>query len=303
MYNLLVSGNGEAWESPAYEYERSRYTEHTAKEIKEQFKDLDEETIKKLKSFPTLFVYENGHDKPARIGWVTRIKLKQSSIVIEFEFEPTFEPLTNEQLQKIKLLLDIDDWEFNRTHWAIKDEDLFNVLERSGLIEESSVKAITTRFTTLAIPKHAINSNQIFIVHGHDEAAKVSMARFISELGFDPIILHEQPNAGKTIIEKIEEYSNVGFGVVLYTPCDVGSKKGDTTLNKRARQNVVFEHGFLIGKLGRPRVSAFVKDNLETPNDISGVVYTNLDFAGAWKVQLAKELKEAGYKVDMNKIL
>jgi predicted nucleotide-binding protein len=303
LYNLLVSGNGEAWDSPAYEYERSRYTEHTAKEIKEKFQDLDEATIEKLKSYPTLFVYENGHDKPARIGWVTRIKLKQNSIVIEFEFEPTFEPLTNEQLKNLRLLLDIDEWEFNRTHWAIKDEDLFNVLEKNNLIEQSSVEAISKRVTSSSIPKHDVNSNQIFIVHGHDEAAKVSMARFISELGFKPIILHEQPNSGRTIIEKIEAYSNVGFGVVLYTPCDIGSKKGEAALNKRARQNVVFEHGFLIGKLGRPRVSAFVKEDIETPNDISGVVYTNLDSAGAWKVQLAKELQAAGYKVDMNKIV
>ncbi len=70
----------------------------------------------------------------------------------------------------------------------------------------------------------------------------------------------------------------------------------------RARQNVVFEHGFLIGKLGRSHVCALVKEEVEKPNDISGVVYVNYDEAGAWKYELAKELRSAGYDVDMNKI-
>jgi len=303
LFNFLVSGNPEAWESSAYECERARFAEYTAPEIKAQFQNLDEVTVEKLKSFPTLFTYEGRHEREARIGWITRIKLKTNSVVVEYQFESTLPPIQNIDIIKNRLLLDIEEWEFSRTHWAIKDEDLFEVLSREGIIEKSSVLAIDTRKKNLGIAKHSINSNQIFIVHGHDEAAKVSMARFISELGFEPIILHEQPNAGKTIIEKIEEYSNVGFGVVLYTPCDVGSKEGASLLNKRARQNVVFEHGFLIGKLGRPKVSAFVKGAMETPNDISGVVYTDFDNAGAWKLELAKELKEAGYNVDMNKCI
>jgi hypothetical protein len=71
----------------------------------------------------------------------------------------------------------------------------------------------------------APDKEKIFIVHGHDDAAKLGVARFIEKIGFEPIILHEQASLGKTIIEKIESYTNVGFGVVLYTPCDVGGKK------------------------------------------------------------------------------
>jgi predicted nucleotide-binding protein len=143
----------------------------------------------------------------------------------------------------------------------------------------------------------------VFIVHGHDNEAKLRTARFIVKLGFNPIILHEQPSSGKTIIEKIECYSNVGFGIVLYTPCDVGSVKNDTLeLKNRARQNVVFEHGFLIGKIGRENVCALVKEDIETPNDISGVVYIKMDSEGGWQFQIAQEMKRSGYEIDMNRL-
>jgi len=147
-----------------------------------------------------------------------------------------------------------------------------------------------------------LDKNKVFIVHGHDNETKLEIARFIEKIGFEPIILHEQASNSKTIIEKIESYSDVGFGVVLYTDCDVGAKKSEfKNLNKRARQNVVFEHGFLIGKLGRSNVCSLVKGNIETPNDISGVVYTSMD-SGNWQIELAKEMKASGYEVDMNKV-
>ena len=148
-------------------------------------------------------------------------------------------------------------------------------------------------------------SNKVFIVHGHDEAAKQTMARTLEHAGFEAIILHEQPNSGKTIVEKIEAYTDVAFSVVLYTECDVGRAK-DATVDaerNRARQNVVFEHGYLIGRLGRTHVCALVKGDVETPGDISGVVYIHMDDGGAWKTFLAKEMKAAGLAVDLNKFL
>ena len=106
-----------------------------------------------------------------------------------------------------------------------------------------------------------------------------------------------QASSGMTIIEKIEAYSNVGFAVVLYTPCDAGAKYGDINYKARARQNVVFEHGYLIAKLGRPKVAAFVKGDVETPNDISGVIYIPFDEEETWKGSLINELRAAGYSV------
>lgn len=144
---------------------------------------------------------------------------------------------------------------------------------------------------------------KVFIVHGHDTSAESQTARFLEQLGLDPIILHEQANLGKTIIEKIESNSDVGFGIVLYTPCDRGGlNKSDSELQPRARQNVVFEHGYLIGKIGRERVCALVKDSIETPGDISGVVYIPMDEIGMWRYSIAKEMKGVGYNIDMNKI-
>lgn len=148
-----------------------------------------------------------------------------------------------------------------------------------------------------------MDKSKIFIVHGHDTAAKAEAARLVEKLGFEAIILHEQASSGMTIIEKIETYSDVGFAIVLYTPCDLGAAKDKKdNLRGRARQNVVFEHGYLIGKIGRQNVCALVKGDIETPNDISGVVYVSMDEVGNWKYSIAKEMKKAGYSIDLNKI-
>lgn len=145
----------------------------------------------------------------------------------------------------------------------------------------------------------ARNKRKVFIVHGRDNEAKQEVSRFIADLGLEAIILHEQASAGMTIIEKIERYSNdADFALVLYTPCDLGRGTHENNPpNKRARQNVVFEHGYLMAKLGRENVCALVKSNLEKPNDISGVVYVDLDQAGAWKIEVSKELRACGYQL------
>ena len=152
--------------------------------------------------------------------------------------------------------------------------------------------------------KHEMG-NKVFIVHGHDEMAKTTVARVLEKAGFEPIILHEQANLGKTIIEKLDYYTNVDFAIVLYTECDLGRAKDEKVENEkyRARQNVVYEHGYLIGKIGREKVFALVKGNVETPGDISGVVYTTMDDAGAWKMDLAKDMKAVGLPIDMNDLI
>ena len=140
-----------------------------------------------------------------------------------------------------------------------------------------------------------------FIVHGHDNATKERTARYLEKLGIEAVILHEQASGGKTIIEKLEHFTDVGFGIVLYTPDDEGSVKDKKDYKPRARQNVVFEHGLLIGKLGRGRVFPLVTDHsVELPGDINGMVYLS---DTSWELQLAKEIREIGYKVDMNKVI
>lgn len=146
----------------------------------------------------------------------------------------------------------------------------------------------------------ARNKRKVFIVHGHDNEVKQEVGRFIESLGLQTIILHEQASSGMTIIEKIERYSNdADFALVLYTPCDRGRGAHETKIpaRNRARQNVVFEHGYLMAKLGRENVCALVKGEIETPNDISGVVYVGFDAQGAWKTNVVQELKACGYEI------
>jgi len=148
------------------------------------------------------------------------------------------------------------------------------------------------------------NSNDVFIVHGHDEAVKALVARFTEQLGLNPIILHEKPNSGMTIIEKFESFSNVGYAIVLLTPDDVGaSAKDSDKLMSRARQNVILELGYFAGKLGRKKVCALYKGDVEIPSDFSGVLYTEMDKDGAWRTKLAQELSNAGMKINLDALL
>jgi predicted nucleotide-binding protein len=145
--------------------------------------------------------------------------------------------------------------------------------------------------------------HRVFIVHGHEEAPRETVARFIASIGFEPIILHEQANQGMTIPEKLIANANVGFAVVVLTPDDVGRIKTETKDKPRARQNVILELGYFIGKLGRDRVFALLKGEIEMPSDYMGVVYTPFDDGGGWRQGLARELRKAGYEIDWNKVM
>src|SRR5690606_7032128 len=130
----------------------------------------------------------------------------------------------------------------NRTHWAIKDGDLRAILLKKALIPESAEFPVALASEALTKEaEEAVEGKSVFLVHGHDETAKYAVAAELKQLGLTPIILHEQVSGGRTIIEKIERYTAVGYGLVIYTPCDIGAKHADKmTLSPRARQNVVF---------------------------------------------------------------
>lgn len=146
-------------------------------------------------------------------------------------------------------------------------------------------------------------SDKVFIVHGHDGEARESVARFISDIGLKPIILHEQANQGRTVIEKVEVHSDVGFAVVLLTPDDLGKAKGAQELEPRARQNVLLELGYFLGRLGREHVCALKRGDVEIPSDFAGVVWERMDEAGGWRLALGRELEAAGHDLDWNKIM
>lgn len=149
----------------------------------------------------------------------------------------------------------------------------------------------------------AQKSNNVFIVHGHDGEARESVARFLGNIGLTPIILHEQANRGRTVIEKVEAHSDVGFAVVLLTPDDEGRVNGAIELEPRARQNVLLELGYFIGRLGRENVCALKRGTLEIPSDFAGVVWETMDTGGGWKQALGRELSAAGYEIDWNKVM
>ena len=139
---------------------------------------------------------------------------------------------------------------------------------------------------------------KIFVVHGHNETVKQTVARTLESIGLTPVILAEQPDKGRTVIEKFENEGNdVGFAVVLLTADDKGRKNKARIMQSRARQNVVFEMGYFMALLGRERVMLLLQPGVEEPSDLKGVVYTSLDKDGAWKYRLVKELREQGYKV------
>lgn len=151
----------------------------------------------------------------------------------------------------------------------------------------------------LIVPK----SNRIFIVHGHDGEARETVARFISTIGLEPVILHEQANRGRTVIEKVEANSDVGFAIVLLTADDLGRSKDATELEPRARQNVLLELGYFIAKLGRDHVCALKRGDVAIPSDFAGVVWEEMDSKGGWKQSLGRELQAAGQPIDWNLVM
>ena len=207
-----------------------------------------------------------------------------SSIADEYRGIPFFVGLTNTTLND-----DINDYRGDISKEVNRLEGIRGKLE---LYDESADTLLTTF------------GDEIFIVHGRDDGAKETVARFVETLGLKATILHEQPSAGLTIIEKLEKYAdNAGFTVVLLTPDDIGALKDkiEDESKPRARQNVVFELGYFIGKLGRERVCPLFKGEIEKPSDIDGVIYVPMD-GEDWKLKLGQEIKNAGFPVDMNKI-
>ncbi|MEZ8168158.1 TIR domain-containing protein [Vibrio tasmaniensis 1F-187] len=174
-------------------------------------------------------------------------------------------------------------------------------------VQQAFQQAVQARFQQPTSTEQPMNptpqtsKQKVFIVHGHDEHLRMEVELFVRTVGLEPIVLMNQASGGNTIIEKIEEYGQADYAIVLYTPCDEGRKKGEPDLNGRARQNVVFEHGYFIARLGRDKVAAMVKPGVEIQNDIQGVVYIGVK--SDWKTQLLREFKKAGLSFDMNALI
>ena len=187
-------------------------------------------------------------------------------------------------------------WEENRAK-----EITIKVAILDSCIEVLEIEASSSRPPKTPATKPSQASRDVFIVHGHDESLKEAVARFVSKLDLNPIILHEQPDKGRTVIEKFEqEQESAAFAIVLMTPDDIGAdaqRSGDS--KPRARQNVILEMGFFLGKLGRSRVCVLYDPSVEKPSDYEGVLYVSTK--EDWKLKLIGELKAAGVQVDANR--
>lgn len=179
---------------------------------------------------------------------------------------------------------------------------------RSIALLEQAVQSLDEQLgedVAQAIPAqapHTRDMTKVFVVHGHDEGAREAVARFLERLRIRPIILHEQANQGRTVIEKVEAHSEVGFAVILLTPDDEGCAKGETP-TPRARQNVLLELGYFMGRLGRKHVCALKRGEVEIPSDFAGVVYETYDEGSGWKQALGRELQAAGFDIDWNEVM
>lgn len=200
----------------------------------------------------------------------------------------------------------------------MKQDDLVKELQElltffNGLNDELTLNKVAAKLKILVnnigeylkrdqkLEENIMDNKKVFVVHGHDHQLLQEVELLLSRIGLVPIILKNEANAGRTIIEKIEDLSNVGFGIVLYTACDEGRKKGTDTLRDRARQNVIFEHGYLYAKLGRGHVAALSDSGIEVPSDLAGVLYI-AHSEQDWKIQLMREMKKAGLDFDWSKV-
>jgi predicted nucleotide-binding protein len=180
-------------------------------------------------------------------------------------------------------------------------------LERRICVLEAVIDGLpaTDQGRTPTTDLQLVANRKIFLVHGHQHGARETVARFLEKLDLEPVILDEEPNRGRTIIEKFLDHSDTAFAIVLVMGDDIGGVKGSDpgTFQRRARQNVILELGYFIGKLGRERVCALYDPEVEMPSDFGGVGYVKFDRDGNWRVLVAKELNAAGIKVDMNAAL
>jgi len=202
-------------------------------------------------------------------------------------------------------------------HFGMEDYE-FREYQRSGILNkmkilESCIEQLETDIQLQAEANSSSgvqeqltpipNNAKVFIVHGHDHGTKESLARFLEKLDLEPIILHEKANAGRTVIEKFSDYSDVQFAVVLLTGDDEGKPRASTSDPlPRARQNVILELGYFLGKPGRSRVCALYQAGVEVPSDYQGVLFVELDKSERWRFDLVRELRVAGFNVDANRI-
>jgi len=200
------------------------------------------------------------------------------------------------------------EWErLKRTKYCNRTTGDLDFLADRSLSPEALANLVARECVAIFQSKPPNYSRRIFVVHGRDVALKSEIARFLERLSLEPVILNDQPDKGATIFNKLQtELSDIGYAIVLITPDDRGALIDEKKTQPRARQNVVFEHGLLVGRLGPSRVCAIVRDTVELPSDLLGVVYKHIPAGGSVDtiaLELVRELISAGYNVNPQALL
>lgn len=251
------------------------------------------ELQKILNSMNSLWEHGSGYDSPDFKAWITRVE----SFILEQYGAGTPEYTA---FHKCKIVPYTSNLSMTSAEYDELNRDSFLTLKEHLMMYMDRMQIQETECVDKSQVQTCLNYNKVFIVHGHDGELKHAVARTIEKQGLQAIILSEQANKGKTIIEKFEEHSDVGGAICLFTADDVGkAAKTKATEQPRARQNVVFEAGYFMGKLGRDHVVMVCEDGIEIPSDLSGVVYTGKN---NWEFDMLKELKAMGYVIDLNKL-
>ncbi|WP_200912638.1 TIR domain-containing protein [Methylobacterium sp. Leaf99] len=231
---------------------------------------------------------------PAWIGWKARVN---STISRLFDSKSAAMKMLQAAERKYPLGEGPQIFEQTKTYY------MSALSAASEALEADTFREVTQNTDTATAP--LAYTNKVFVVHGHDEVAKQELEILLTEMGLEPVVLHRQPDGGRTIIEKFEHYADVGYAFVLMTPDEIAylvseNEKPDTDRVKeqRSRPNVIFEFGFFVGRLGRGRTCCLYRGDVAIPSDLSGLIYKRFERSveeTAWSV--SKELKAAGYSL------
>jgi len=209
--------------------------------------------------------------------------------LLRWKYNPDIMRLCDDIRQKLKVTNDTGNI-IKEIFYKYEIEKLLTNAEANDMIKGEMAK------------DNKMTYRDIFVVHGRNETIKAEVQAALLKMKLNPIILHEQANRGKTIIEKIEKHSNVSAAIILFTADDIGKLRTDIDLEQRARQNVIFEAGYFMGKLGREKTIILLENSLKFPSDLDGIAFIPLDENKRWVYDLAKELRDIGFDVDSNNL-
>lgn len=391
IYSFLVGSEPDGEDLQNFHIMGGRFLEYTSKELTAQFERLSREARATLMSWPCLCMAEGRGDEPVILGHITAIDTSGAGTIATVRTIPVIPALTNDTVWRLREALDIEQFEFSRHHWAIKERDLTGVLTATGitvpqkdlegfarlalpaptrgtlleaknqignwghteitdLLLEAGIEDLTAPSTIsrrdranailsyafahpssttaegsllsaflvrkaglddvtqpaappplpseqaavrASLPAAQRASNRVFLVHGHNDAARTEVITFLALCGLQGIVLNEQPNMGRHLLTKfIQEAALTTFAVVLLTDDDVGGVAGEKP-SPRARQNVILELGYFIAFLGQDRVCALKTPGVETPSDFDGIGYIAMEANDQWKDELHRELVAA----------